>query len=95
MIFNYSFDYKHNNRFTSNQPVAVVANFAMDGRFLPIYFRFIASDSSEKSYKIDGIKYSRDKQESILFCCLIANEGIQYQVILTFYYEECLWKLEG
>ena len=95
MIFNYSFAYNHTNNFSGNQTVAVVANFAVDGRFMPIYFRFVSDDSSENTYKINGIKYSRDKHDSILFYCLITNEGIQHQVILSFYYKDCLWKLEG
>jgi hypothetical protein len=93
MIFHYSFTYKHQFQFPENQPIAVIVNFAKDGRFIPIYFRFIAKDCSEMTFKIDGIKFTKDKYECILFYCLFTNEGIQQEIVLSFFYKECIWKL--
>jgi hypothetical protein len=93
MIFNYSLTYKHNPNNYLNHPVAVIANFSNDGRFIPVYFRFVADDSLEFTYKINAIKSIKDKHDSISFCCAYTNEGHQYQVILTFQISECLWIL--
>ena len=94
MIFNYSFDYKHNYSKPVDQPVAVIVNFSVDGRFIPIYFRYVAGDCSESTYKIDGIKYFKDKNDRILFCCLVTSGGIRQQIFLTFYIRDCIWRLD-
>jgi hypothetical protein len=95
MIFNGSFTYKHNPNTFGNQPVAVIANFNTVGRFIPIYFRYVANDSSESTYKIDYIKYTKDKHDCFLFCCVVTNREIRHQLILTFYFKDCIWMLEG
>jgi hypothetical protein len=94
MIFNYSYTYKRKDQFSGNQPVAVIANFAVDGRFKPVYFQYVAEDSTEYTFKVDGVRYTKDKPDRIGFCCLFTNEGTQHQVMLTFYFQECIWKLE-
>jgi hypothetical protein len=95
VIFKYTYTYQHNDKLTENQPVAVIANFAADGRLIPVYFRYDSEDFLKYTYKIDGIKFTRDKKDCILFCCLFTNGGIQHEVILTFYYNDCIWKLES
>ncbi|MDF2538777.1 MAG: hypothetical protein K0S76_1798 [Herbinix sp.] len=93
MIFKYSYAYKHSNPFAEHEPVDVIVNFAKDGRFIPIYFRIVAQDSQEYNFKIDGVKYTKDKHECIIFCCLFTNEGVQHEITLSFFYKECLWRL--
>ena len=95
MIFNYSLAYKHNTNASIQQPVAVITNFSVDGRFVPIYFRYISDDSSESTIKIDGIKYTKDKHDGVSFCCVISNGSLQQLVMLSFNFLKCLWVLEG
>lgn len=92
MIFNYSFSYKHPAFQAGNQPVSVIANFAVDGRFIPIYFKYMGVDDS-MTFKIDGIHYTKDKHDSIIFCCFVTYNNIRQQVNLIFKYNECIWLL--
>ncbi|MDF2543323.1 MAG: hypothetical protein K0S47_3041 [Herbinix sp.] len=95
MIFNYSIKRNRYSNFTGNHPVAVIVNFAVDGRFQPVYIRYVSDDSSENTFKVVGIEYTKDKFDCKTFCCLINVENTQYQVMLTFYFCKCLWVLEG
>ena len=92
MIFNYSYSYKQNPFSYGSQPVSVIASFAVDGRFIPIYFKYI-SDEDTLTFKIDGIQYTKDKADCIIFCCNITNNNIRQQVNLIFKYNECMWLL--
>lgn len=94
MIFKYTYSYQHKNQIFGDQPVAVAVNFSKDGRFMPIFFRYISEDGMEYTYKIDGIRYIKDKNECVIYCCLFTNESIQHEVFLTFYYNDCIWKLD-
>lgn len=95
MIFKYTYSYKQKQSSFGNQPVAVAVNFAKDGRFVPIFFHYVAEDGLEYTYKIDGVKYSKNKKECIIFCCLFTNDEVQHQIFLTFYYQDCMWKLDA
>lgn len=94
MLFNYYLNVPNfRTDLSKHHPVSVAANFAADGRFIPIYFRYEAEDCSRYTYKIEGIKSIKDKKDSISFCCYIVVEGIQQNLILTFYPKDCLWVL--
>ncbi len=95
MIFKQTFSFNHIPSFSGNHPVTVVANFAVDGRFIPIYFRYVSEDSSEYTYKIHGIRYIKDKHDGFTFCCLFINNSMEQQVILSFITNECQWILGG
>lgn len=94
MIFNYSFSYKHFPFNAGNQPVSVIVTFATDGRFKPIYFKYITEDDTI-TFKIDGIHYTRDKHDCILFCCFITHNDVRHEVNLIFKTNECIWMLEA
>jgi hypothetical protein len=79
--------------FTKNQAVSVIVNFAADGRFMPVYIRYISSDQSEITYKIDSVKWFRDYSNRIVFCCFITNYGKQVEVLLSFHLMECTWTM--
>lgn len=95
MIFNYSYTYNRSPFRSGRYPVDVVVNFATDGRFKPIYFKY--TDESEETivFKIDDIYYTRDKIDSILFCCFITQNRIKQEVNLIYKLNECKWTLEA
>lgn len=95
MIFNYAFSYKHIPFATENQPVAVIVNFATDGRFKPVYFKFFDEVNGYMTFKIDKIHYTRDKHDSILFCCFVTHNRIQQEVNLVYKLNECTWTLRS
>jgi len=92
MIFNYSYSYKTNLMKKSNQPVSVIANFATDGRLIPIYFKYLGAEDSV-TFKIDGIHSMKDKHDCIIFCCFINYNSIRQNINLTFNFNECTWLL--
>jgi hypothetical protein len=94
MLFNYYPTPQHKASDCSQQyPVSVIVNFAADGRFLPVYIQFEAEDCSRYTMKVDGIRYTKEKHDYFTFCCLITNQGIQHQVLLSFYVKDCKWVL--
>lgn len=76
------------NKFT---PATVVVNFAPDGKMLPIFLRITHPDKSEETIKIDGVKYTKDIQGGISYCCLITINGWQKQIILNYYVNDHTW----
>lgn len=94
MIFNNSFSYKHTPFCCGNHPVDVIANFALDGRFKPIYFKYTDEKEGAMTFKIDGIHYTRDKHDSILFCCYITKDNRRQEINLIYKLNECQWTLE-
>ena len=90
---NYSYSPKPVTDFTKLKTVSVIANFNTEGKFIPVYFRTIHPDQSEKTIKIDAVKFTRDKGNCISFYCLFNNHGRQQEVILTFYVMECIWTI--
>jgi hypothetical protein len=88
---NYPYNPKPETDFSKLRTVSVIANFNTEGKFIPIYFRYVNPDESEQTIKIDAIKFTREKADRILFCCLFTNYGRQQEVILTFYIKECIW----
>lgn len=72
-------------------PVAVIANFARDGKMMPIYLRYIHRDESEETLKIDGIKYTKDIIGGFSLCCIINVHGYNREVILNYYIKDCRW----
>lgn len=95
MIFNNSFSYKHYPFRCGNYPVDVIVNFAVDGRFKPIYFKYMDEFEGAMTFKIDGVHYIRDKHDSILFCCFITNNSAKLEVNLIYRMMECKWSLES
>jgi thiamine pyrophosphokinase len=93
-MFSYSvhhYNPKPETDFSQLRTVSVVANFNTIGKFKPEYFRVVNSDQSEATFKIDAIKYTREYDNRILFCCLYSNHGKQLEVGLMFYINECVW----
>ena len=91
---NYPYNPKPVIDFDKLNTVSVIVNFNVGGKIKPEYFRYINSDESEQTIKIDTVKFTRDKGERISFCCMFTNHGRQQEVILTFYVIECIWIIE-
>lgn len=79
--------------YNKNIPVTVIVNFAPDGRMLPIYLRWINHDESEETLKVDGVKYTKDIEGGITYCCYVTRNGWRKEVNLTFYVKEHIWLL--
>jgi len=90
---NYNPPTKYNIDFIKNRHIDVITSFKADGNFIPIYFKYVTDDQEQHIYKINSIKYTRELHRHILFCCLYTNEGKQYELLLSFYVEECLWTI--
>lgn len=90
---NYPAPKKFEVDYTKNHPVQVVANFNPEGKFIPIYFKYVDDDQSEYTYKIESIKYSREYKHHTSFCCVYINHGRKYEILLHFYVNECIWVL--
>lgn len=88
---NYSYNPKPETDFSKLKTVSVIANFNTEGKFIPVYFKYINPDKSEQTIKIDTVKFTRDKGDYISFCCLFTNHSRQQEVVLTFYVMECIW----
>lgn len=95
MIFNNSFSYKHIPFRSGNYPVDVIVNFAVDGRFKPIYFKYMDEKEGSMTFKIDAVHYTRDKHDSILFSCFITRNSVKQEVYLIYRINECIWTLES
>lgn len=91
MIFNYSFSYKQNIFGSGLHPVSVIVNFAVDGRFRPVYFKYYDEDNGYLTFKIDSVNYTKDRQDSILFCCFVTHNSVQQEVNLIYRLNECTW----
>jgi hypothetical protein len=91
---NYSYNPKPKIDFSKLNTVSVIVNFNAERKFVPIYFRYIYPDESEQTIKIDTIKFTKDKGDSISFRCLFTNHEMRQEVILTFYVAECVWIIE-
>lgn len=74
-------------------PVSVIINFSKDGKMLPLYIRWINNDESEETLKVDSVKYTKDIDGGITYCCYVIRNGWRKEVNLTFYVKECLWVL--
>ena len=72
-------------------PATVVVNFAPDGKMLHIFLRITHPDQSEKTVKIDGVKYTKDIQGGFSYCCLITINNWQKQIILNCYVKDHTW----
>ncbi len=94
MIFNNSFSYKRNPFPSGGHPVSVIANFASDGRFKPIYFKYYDAECGYQTFKIDAVHYTRNKTDSILFCCSITLNNMKQEINLVYKLSECTWTLE-
>lgn len=92
MIFDNSFSYKRTPYQGNQLPVSVIVNFASDGRFIPIYFKYIGEEEA-MTFKIDGIQSTRDKHDCIIFFCYIIQNDIRQQISLIFKFKECRWIL--
>lgn len=77
--------------FSQLNTVSVIANFNPEGKIKPEYFKFVNADQSEKTIKIDSIKYTKEYDNRISFCCIYTIYGKQREVMLTFYVAECIW----
>lgn len=77
--------------YNKHSPISVVTNFAPSGKMLPIYIRYIHPDQSEETIKVDGVKYTKDIQGGIVYCCLVTISNYQKQIFLTYYIKEHLW----
>jgi hypothetical protein len=80
--------YVDTSKFT---PVAVIVNFSVEGKMMPIYLRYIHADQSEETIKIDGIKYTKDMLGGFSMCCIISLYGYNREVILNYYVKDCRW----
>lgn len=78
----------------NTKPVNVTAVYAPDGRFKPIFIRYIFPDESEKNIKISSVKYYREYKEYFLFCCVIDIGNRQNEIFLMFYLKEHTWLLK-
>jgi len=94
MQFNYSFKKTHNIDCCIDHPVAVVANYASDGRFIPAYIRFVCEDGSEQTIKVTAIKYIKDKLDRTVFCCAVVCSDQRMEVMLTYYIDNHIWVIE-
>jgi hypothetical protein len=88
---NYPTPHKFQIDFTRNRPVEVIANFNTEGKYIPIYFKYVTDDQEQHIYKIDAIKYSREYNHHTSFCCVYTNFGRKYEILLHFYVNECIW----
>jgi hypothetical protein len=75
------------------QPIEVIASFNPEGKFIPFYFKYVAADQTVYKYKIEAIKYTRDYDQSTLFCCLYTNNGKQYELLLSYWSKDCIWTI--
>lgn len=90
---NHHYNTKPVTDFTKLRTVSVIANFNTEGKFIPLYFRIVNPDQSEQTFKIDSVKFTREYDNRILFCCLFTNHNQQQEVNLTFYVMECVWTI--
>jgi hypothetical protein len=90
---NYHQPIKYQIDYTHNKPIEVIANFNTEGKYKPEYFRYIADNDEQFTYKIDSIKYFREYDNYDLFCCGYTNHGKQYEILLRFHTIHCLWTL--
>jgi len=74
-------------------PVAVVVNFSSDGRFKPEIFRYISSDQSEHTIKINRIKSYTDYFDRTAFTCIIQQGRLEKEIILDYLINERIWVL--
>lgn len=88
---NYYYNPKLEIDFSQLKTVSVITNFNAEGRFKPEYFRVINPDQSETTFKIDTVKFTREYDNRILFCCVYTNNRRQCEIILIFYVLECCW----
>jgi hypothetical protein len=75
-------------------PVTVMVNFAKDGKMLPIYLRWINTDKSEETLKIDSVKSTKEIKGGTSYCCYITHNGWRKMIILTFYTMQHVWVME-
>jgi hypothetical protein len=80
---------------SDKHPVSVVTSFTTDGRFIPLYFKYEAEDQQSYTYKINNIKYFREYEHHFLFSCLYNNGRNQYEVLLSFWTEQCVWTISA
>jgi hypothetical protein len=90
---NYPAPKKFEIDYSKNRPIEVIASFNIEGKFIPLYFKYVAEDQTAYKYKIDAIKYTRDYDRSTLFCCLYTNNGKQYELLLSYWHNEHLWTI--
>jgi len=95
MIFNYSCSYKHYPFTKGTHPVSVIVNFAVDGRFKPVYFKYYDEENGYMTFKIDSVHYTKDKHDCILFCCYITLNKMKQEVNLIYKLNECTWTLDN
>lgn len=86
-------DQKHQIDFNKYKPIYAYFYTDKDGKIKPLKFKYESDDSSLISLDIDNIKYSKDIQGGILFCCLVTNYGRQQEVDIVYFYAEHQWCL--
>jgi len=91
---NYNYNPKTKIDFTQLNIVTVITNFAKDSKFVPVLFRNVNPDASEETVRIDKVKYIKELDNRIVFCCLVNNGKRQQEIMLTFYVMECVWVLK-
>ncbi len=87
---NFNIDYSHCT------PISVIAVFNVERKIKPVYVSLEDMYGNVCKTKIDGIKYTKDKDNCITFCCLISSgNNRQQQINLTFYVKDHLWVLDN
>jgi hypothetical protein len=74
-------------------PVAVIANFNADGRIMPAYVCIQDLYGNTFKTKVEGIKYTKDGNGYIMFCCLVKSGNRQQEISLSYYVDQHLWVL--
>lgn len=72
-------------------PVAVVVNFANDGRMQPIYVRVVMNDESEETITIDGVQSHKEIPGGISYTCNVKIGNRQRHIILNYYVKNHIW----
>lgn len=88
-------DNKVNIDYSRCTPISVIATFATDGRYKPLYFLVKDEYSNECKVQVKGIKYTKDERDSTTFCCVYQVGSVQRECLLTFYIQQHLWVLEN
>lgn len=80
--------------FSRCEPISVIVNFNRDGKIMPVMFNYVDRHQNYTKVNIDGIKYTKDGDGSLTYCCVANNGRWKYQVNLTFWIMEHIWVLE-
>jgi hypothetical protein len=92
-FFNHSVQSNNKIDFTHNNPVNVCATFNTLGKIRPDYIRCEDFNQEFHTFKIDSIKYTREYDNRILYCCSITNYGRKIEILLSFHIRQCIWTM--